>query len=221
MEAVKVLDKGFVRLQDFAGGDLNVVNSARVSFGKYHEEMEEGDDKLINFLAKHRHGTPFESSWFHFHIKCPIFVAREWMRHRMSSFNEISGRYVKLEPEFYYPENSREQYGKPGAYKFKEVYEPDLHTFLIEAYEKAYECYEELLELNVAKELARAVLPVGMYTEYYYSANARSLMNFLSLRNAENAMFEIRKYAEAMEQVFEEKMPVTYRCFVENGRVSP
>jgi thymidylate synthase (FAD) len=227
MNSITVLDKGFVSLDDSTGGDLDVVNGARVSFQKHHKQMEEGDDKLINFLMKHRHGTPFELAWFKFHIKCPISVAREWMRHRMSSFNEVSGRYVKLEPEFYVPSDDfiRKQEGKPGHYKFVPIYDPPkLYAIRFEmekAYDQAYDSYEKLMDMGLAKEVARQVLPVGLYTEFFYACNARSLMNFFSLRSAGGAMKEIREYSLAMEKLFAKQMPISYACFIENGRTSP
>ncbi len=170
--------------------------------------------------------TPFEHNSFRFHIRAPIFVAREWMRHRISSFNEFSLRYAKATDEFYVPEpdDVRSQVGKPGAYSFEPVSPEVAETTREElqaVYEKAYETYQELVELGVARELARCVLPVGAYTEFYWTVNARSLMNFVSLRNAETAQREIRRYAQACERFLEQKMPVTHAAFVANGRVAP
>lgn len=222
-----VLDDGFVKLTQFAGGDIHVVNGARISFHRQHKEMEEGDDKLINFLMRERHGTPFENSWFSFHIRCPIFVAREWMRHRISSFNEVSGRYVKLDQTYYVPEGDaiRYQTGKPGAYKYLPMQDPAkehaIRSEILRAYKHCENAYESLLAKGVAKEVARIVVPVGLYTEFIYAANARSLMNFLSLRNADSAMYEIRQYAIQIEKIFAKKMPATAKCFIENNRVAP
>jgi thymidylate synthase (FAD) len=175
---------------------------------------------------RERHGTPFEHNAFRFHIRTPIFVAREWFRHRIGSFNEFSMRYARATDDFYVPapEDVRTQVGKPGAYSFEPVPDDVAETTreeLQQVYETAYAAYERLVELGVARELARAALPVGAYTEFYWTVNARALMNFLSLRNAETAQREIRRYAEACERFLAERMPITYEAFVASGRNSP
>src|SRR2546428_3126769 len=223
---VRVLDHGFVRLDDAMAGDLSVVNGARVSFARRKEVMDESDEGLIRFLMRDRHGTPFEHNSFRFHIRAPLFVAREWMRHRVGSFNEFSLRYARATDEFYVPapEDVRSQVGKPGAYSFEPV-DPELaeqtREELRAVYDAAYETYNRLVEQGVARELARLVMPMGAYTEFYWTVNARSLMNFVSLRAAETAQREIRRYAEACERFLAEKMPVTHSAFVENGRIAP
>jgi thymidylate synthase (FAD) len=250
IDRASVLDKGFVRLDDYMADDLSVVNSARVSFNNRHEVMEEGDDKLIGFLMKNRHGTPFEHNSFRFHIKAPLFVFREWQRHRIASYNEWSARYSELKPEFYIPskENVRKQVGKPGAYRYVPLDEqvtygsvplnedwgppgyskwggrPKSEIFieqLEDASKEAYRHYDWAMRMGVAKEQARMFLPVNIYSEMYYTVNARSLMNFLSLRNAESAQWEIRQYAGAIEDLWKDIMPITYKTFIENGRVAP
>jgi thymidylate synthase (FAD) len=224
--SIPVLDHGFVRLDDAMADDLSVVNGARVSFARHKAEMDDSDAGLIRFLMRERHGTPFEHNSFRFHIRAPIFVAREWFRHRVGSFNEFSMRYAKASDDFYVPEpdDVRSQVGKPGAYSFEPV-EPDVAATTREEmraiYEAAFSAYERLVELGVARELARSVLPVGAYTEFYWTVNARALMNFLSLRNSETAQREIRRYAEACERFLEERMPVTYAAFVANDRTAP
>lgn len=213
---LKVLDKGFIRLENHCAKDLDVVNAARVSYGKRHEQMEEGDDKLIDYLVKNNHGTPLEHTFFTFHIKAPITVAREWFRHRMSSYNEISGRYVEMKNEFYVPNKARKQEGKPGHYIFVEMDEVESNraAFAMQtAYEYAYTTYKALLGQGVAKELARSVLPLGLYTEFYWSCNARSLIHFINLRNSPEAMYEIRQYAEGIESMFSSIMPNTYGAY--------
>ncbi len=218
-QTIRVLDHGFVRLDDAMASDLSVVNAARVSFARRKEDMEESDEGLVRFLMRERHGTPFEHNAFRFHIRCPIFVAREWMRHRVGSFNEFSMRYAKATDDFYVPEpeDVRTQVGKPGAYSFEPV-EPELaeqtRDELRAVYDAAFAAYERLVELGVAREIARCVMPVGAYTEFYWTINARSLMNFVSLRAAETAQREIRRYAEAVEQLFAAHMPVTHAAFV-------
>jgi thymidylate synthase (FAD) len=225
-ETIRVLDHGFVRLDDSMADDLSVVNAARVSFARRKEAMDESDKGLIRFLLREKHGTPFEHNSFRFHVRAPIFVAREWFRHRVGSFNEFSMRYARATDEFYVPEpeDVRTQVGKPGSYSFEPV-EPELAEATREelraVYDAAYATYERLVERGVARELARLVMPVGAYTEFYWTINARSLMNFVSLRAAETAQREIRRYAEACERFLEEKMPVTYAAFVAAGRVAP
>ena len=224
--SIPVLDHGFVRLDDAMADDLSVVNGARVSFARHKTEMDDSDAGLIRFLMRERHGTPFEHNSFRFHIRAPIFVAREWFRHRIGSFNEFSMRYAKATEDFYVPapEDVRSQVGKPGAYSFEPV-EAEVAEATREelkaVYEAAYSAYERLVELGVARELARAALPVGAYTEFFWTINARALMNFLSLRNSETAQREIRRYAEACEQFLAEKMPVTYTAFLANDRTAP
>jgi thymidylate synthase (FAD) len=225
-DTIQVLDHGFVRLDGAMADDLSVVNGARVSFARRKTEMDESDEGLIRFLMRDRHGTPFEHNAFRFHVRCPIFVAREWFRHRVGSFNEFSMRYARATDDFYVPEpeDVRSQVGKPGAYSFEPVSDELAETTREElraVYDTAYETYQRLVEQGVARELARAVLPVGAYTEFFWTVNARSLMNFVSLRAAETAQREIRRYADAVEIFLAQRMPVTYAAFVENGRVAP
>jgi thymidylate synthase (FAD) len=225
-ETIRVLDHGFVRLDAAMADDLAVVNAARVSFARRKESMDESDEGLVRFLMRERHGTPFEHNSFRFHVRCPLFVAREWFRHRVGSFNEFSMRYARATDDFYVPEpeDVRTQVGKPGAYTFEPV-DAELaertRAELEDVYDHAYATYERLVEAGVARELARAALPVGAYTEFYWTVNARALMNFVSLRAAESAQREIRRYADAVERFLAEKMPVTHAAFVANERTSP
>ena len=206
--------------------DISVVNSARVSFAKSQQEMDDSGRGLINFLMREKHGTPFEHNSFRFHVKCPVFVAREWFRHRIGSFNEFSARYSEVGEDFFVPYQTdvRSQVGKPGAYEFHTVQE-DVADQAIEiinqANSSAYESYRKLIDIGVAKELSRTVLPVGMYTQFYWTVNARSLMNFLSLRLSKTAQLDIRGYAKSVEAIFADKMPVTYKAWVENGMNCP
>jgi thymidylate synthase (FAD) len=170
--------------------------------------------------------TPFEHNAFRFHVRTPLFVAREWFRHRIGSYNEFSMRYARATDEFYVPalEDVRTQIGKPGSYSFEPVSDEVAQATrdeLAAVYAAAYAAYERLVEAGVARELARAVMPVGAYTEFYWTVNARALMNFVSLRSAETAQREIRRYADAVELLFAEWMPVTYEAFVAAGRVGP
>lgn len=222
----KILNAGELSLIEYFGDDLSIVNAARVSFASYDDTFTDKSAGLVNYLIKNKHATPFEHIVFKFYVKCPIFVAREWFRHRWSSFNEMSMRYhVPSQIDFFYPEKStiRKQVGKPGAYFFEPFTDQDLihdevdyHFGLV--YSVAEKAYRTLLEKGVAKELARSVLPVGQYTEFIWTVNARSLMNFLSLRNDSHAQYEINAYASEIESIFAEILPSTYKSWVANGR---
>ena len=221
-----------VELVQWMGDDSSVVKAARVSTGGGTTTPEK-DAGLINYLMRDRHGTPFEHNAFTFYVEAPIFVFREFMRHRIASYNEESGRYKKLEPVFYVPDEDRGliQSGKPGAYEF---YQGSHNQWLtvqeetVEACRKAYAAYENMLDAGIAREVARGVLPVNLYSSMFVTMNARALMNFLSLRTKrEGTHFpsfpqrEIEMVAEQMETLWAEKMPVTYEKFNEHGRVSP
>jgi thymidylate synthase (FAD) len=222
-----VLDDGFVRLEDHMGGDLSVVNHARISLAKRSDELDQSDEQLIGYLMRNRHGTPFESVHFSFHIRAPIFVARQWMRHRMASYNEISGRYTEAKEKFYTPKGPfiRGQVGKRGDYSFEEITDEGAQEDIIYAFELHYqECmnrYNWLREKGVARELARIVLPSSLYTEFYFDVNARSLMNFISQRNHSHAQMEMKMYAENIERFFAAVAPMCYNAFIENGRTAP
>src|SRR3954467_10894389 len=177
---IPVLDHGFVRLDDAMASDLSVVNGARVSFARHKNEMDESDEGLIRFLMRDRHGTPFEHNAFRFHVRAPLFVAREWFRHRIGSFNEFSMRYARATDEFYVPEpeDVRTQVGKPGAYSFDPV-DDELAAATREelraVYDAAYAAYERLVEQGVARELARPVRPArGSRARSCRSAPTRS-----------------------------------------------
>jgi thymidylate synthase (FAD) len=244
---MQVLDKGDITLMDFMGGDKSVVGSARVSNGILPERASKGeiaDGKLIHYLMKHKHGSPFEHSYFTFYVKAPLFVIREWQRHRMASYNEVSGRYVEfgdqVTADFYVPDQIRvpgtsNKQGSmvPGLEWFDEQpyawiggkpnnWNEEVRKYIIETSERSLERYKKLIHTYmVAKELARMVLPLNIYSEFWFTVNARSLMNFLSLRNSSFAQWEIREYAKALEGIFSEKMPSTYSAFVINQRVAP
>jgi len=224
---ISVLDHGSVELVDSMGGDLRIVNMARQSFGTKAELlMTEKERGLINFLMKNRHGTPFEGVVITLQVKCPIFVAREWMRHRIASYNEFSGRYSKMSSDFYVPSGDqlRSQVGKPGSYSFEPL--PDglaesTRAMIEENNGDALHTYNSFLEQGVAKEVARMVLPVNIYTSFTMVANLRSLFNFVSLRSHEDAMWEIRRYSEEIEKMLWSVAPVAYRAFVDNNRIAP
>lgn len=218
--------------------DADVVFAARVStVGEQSLEDVDADPQrsagLINYLMRDRHGSPFEHNSMTFFVKAPIFVWREHMRHRIASYNEESGRYRELLPLFYVPSHERPlvQSGKPGAYEFHPgtLAQSELVDRTIrESCTFAYSGYLEMLEAGVAREVARMVLPVTIYSSAYVTMNARALMNFLSLRRkVEGSHFvsypqrEIEMVAEVYEEHFAELMPLTHSAFIEHGRVAP
>lgn len=210
----EVLNKGFVRLVDSMGDDLTVVKSARVSYGSDTKGPEK-DQKLIKFLLANNHETPFEHLVFTFHIKCPLFVARQWMRHRMGSFNEISGRYTEIEDDFYIPTAFRKAAG--SNYLFEPMTEGEnnkLYSKFENYYAWSFNFYKKLLSEGVSKEQARIILPLGTFTEFYWTVNARYLMNFLKLRMDEHAQWEIQQYAFILMDFFKEKAPWTADAFI-------
>ncbi|HOJ86282.1 MAG: FAD-dependent thymidylate synthase [Elusimicrobiales bacterium] len=210
----EVLDKGFVKLIGFVGGDDMAVMAARVSFDMTLKG-EERDRKLIEYLLKHEHFTPFEHCIFQFHIKCPIFVARQWMRHRWGSYNEVSARYTEVKDEFYVPQKFRIQdtKNKQGSLNSEKLNNEKLLKDYNDAIENSYKVYESLLKEGVAREMARMVLPVSQYTQFYWSINARSLLNFIKLRTDSHAQYEIREYAKVIAEIFSKKMPWTWEYF--------
>lgn len=221
-----VLDWGFVRMDDCMAGDLSVVNSARVSYGVKKLVMDQSDGGLINYLMKHKHGTPFEHNAFRFHVKAPIFVFREWQRHRIGSFNELSARYTQLGTEYYIPkpENVRMRVGKPGNYTYERADKELASDYIVALQGKCrdgHRAYTGAIDAGIAPELARLFLSMNHYSEMYWTVNARSLMNFLSLRNAPTAQWEIQQFAKVVEAHFHYYMPITYGAFIVNGRVAP
>ncbi|MHB2022881.1 MAG: FAD-dependent thymidylate synthase [Mycobacteriales bacterium] len=227
-----------VELVKASAADSDVIWAARVSTAGEAsiEALNEDPERsagLIRYLLRARHGSPFEHSTFTFRVSAPIFVFREFMRHRTFSYNEESGRYRTLEPVFYTPGPDRHlvQEGKPGHYEFVPG-TAEQHKIAAEAIEdscrQAYRAYLEMLDAGIAREVARSVLPVGIYSSMYATGNARALMTFLSLRTRRpDSAFpsypqrEIELVAEAMEALFAERMPLTYAAFCACGRVAP
>ena len=222
---IPVLDRGFLALDGVFASDLAVVNAARVSFNSLSQVMTERDEGLIRFLIRNRHGSPFEHGYFRFLVKAPLVVVREHHRHRAGhSYNEWSGRYSKMEAEFYVPDYVRTQVGKPGSYTFEPVDDATRQATrdtITEQAQAAFDQYEALLAAGVAKEVARLILPLATYTKYYWSCNPRSLMHFCSLRNHDDAQYEIRQYAAAAERFLERAMPAAHAAFVANDRIAP
>ncbi|MFF3249693.1 FAD-dependent thymidylate synthase [Actinacidiphila glaucinigra] len=237
MNAITFRSDVTVELVKADATDSDVATAARVStIGGSHDRVVDlsKDRGLINYLMRDRHGSPFEHNSLTFYVEAPIFVAREHFRHRVGwSYNEASGRYKELEPTFYVPAPDRNlvQVGKPGAYTFEPgtpIQALFARSTMEQSYVDAYEAYAALLRAGVAREVARSVLPVGTYTSYYATCNARSLMHFLGLRTIrEGSTFpsfpqrEIEMVAEKMEAAFAELMPLTYEAFERNGRVAP
>lgn len=207
---ISVLDKGFLKLIDHFGNDLSVVKAARVSHGMNLTNPDR-DKQLIYHLMQQGHESPFEHVAFTFHVKCPLFVARQWMRHRISSYNELSGRYTELKKEFYVPMFLKDRI-KPAKHEGKDV--EYLKKEMQEFYLKSYSLYEKLLNGGMPREVARVVLPLATYTQFYWTANLRSIMNFLSLRADSRAQWEMQQYAIAVAKVVREKCPWSYDAFI-------
>ncbi|MDO8731624.1 MAG: FAD-dependent thymidylate synthase [Actinomycetota bacterium] len=218
--------------------DADVVFAARVSTAGEQSlddvDADAGSSKgLINFLMRERHGSPFEHNSMTFFVQAPIFVWREHMRHRIASYNEESGRYRELKPVFYIPARERKlvQIGKTGAYEFLDGSQEQhelIENRMRESCTQSYVAYQEMLDAGIAREVARMVLPVSIYSSAYVTVNARALMNFLSLRRkTEDSKFpsypqrEIEMVAERYEEEWAKLMPLTHAAFVANGRVSP
>jgi len=203
-DAIKCLDKGFVRLVDSMGGDDAIVQAARVSYGKGTSKVSQ-DRGLIRYLMRHRHTTPFEMVEFKFHCKMPIFVARQWARHRTANINEYSLRYSEARDEFYYPDPTQIQYqsalNKQGrAGKVPKKLTDKVLQYFKEISEKSFDMYQELNEAGLARELIRAILPVNLYTEWYWKNDLHNLLHFIGLRSDSHAQYEIRVFSDAMAE---------------------
>jgi thymidylate synthase (FAD) len=224
---IDVLDHGFVRLVDNMGGDLSVVRSARVS---HDADWRSGDDadkdeKLIKYLAKHQHYSPFESVVMTFEVCCPIFIARQWMRHRTWSYNEMSARYTGVERKFYLPEP--ELIGMPSptnkqgrvvndeskeAHKALNAY---AHKKIFTICETAFDAYDRLIESGCPRELARSVLPLATYTRFFGTVNLLNLAKFIKLRDEEGAQWEIQEYARALTALAKTVAPTSVKALLE------
>lgn len=218
-----VLDHGFVRLVESMGSDLSVVRNARVSYdADWRAGENEGSDKrLIKYLYRHGHNTPFESVIFTFDVKLPIFVARQWMRHRTWSYNEISARYKELPEEYYVPDPSvigvQSKDNKQMRLIDCENYDAWSSAELIDIQcKQSFEAYRQLIEDDVPRELARIVLPVGTYTHMFATVNLNNLFKFIKERQHEHAQYEIRVYAEAMLELIKPVAPVCVEAFQES-----
>jgi len=231
-KSFKVLDHGFVRVIDYMGDDSSIVQAARVSYGKGTKKLNQ-DKNLINYLISHRHSTPFEMNEIKFHIKLPIFVARQWIRHRTANVNEYSARYSILDKEFYIPKSKDlkpqsqiNNQGRSGKLSAEEV---DLYSNIIkDNSQKGFDNYSTLLnedeygntldtnKRGLARELSRMTLPLNAYTQWYWKIDLHNLMHFLSLRFDAHAQYEIRVYADVMMQILKKWVPLSYDAFVNN-----
>ncbi len=216
---IKCLDKGFVRLVDYMGDDSAIVQAARVSYGKGTKSVNE-DRGLIRYLLRNKHTSPFEMVDFKFHVKLPIFIARQWIRHRTASVNEYSGRYSVMKNEFYVPEAGRLQpqsktnkQGSDADAAFAPEVTQKLLDTLISAQNQSFSEYEEMIDTGLARELARINLPLSTYTEWYWKIDLHNLLHFLRLRMDHHAQKEIQVYGEAIAEMVKEVCPLTYEAF--------
>jgi len=230
-EAIPILDHGFIRVVDYMGDDSSIVQSARVSYGKGTKKVST-DEGLIKYLMRHWHSTPFEMCEIKYHVKLPIFIARQWIRHRTANVNEYSARYSILDKEFYLPSKehlaAQSQSNRQGR---GEVLEGDqankVLNLLKQDAEQTYENYETMLnerydgsvidenEVGLARELARMNLTLNTYTQWYWKTDLLNLMNFLRLRADHHAQYEIRTYADAMLNTLKKWVPITYEAFMD------
>jgi thymidylate synthase (FAD) len=229
-EPIPVLDHGFIRIIDYMGDDAAVVQAARVSYGAGTKKVRE-DAGLINYLMRHRHTSPFEMCELKIHVKMPIFVARQWIRHRLANLNEVSGRYSVLDNEFYMPNDGNlaaqartNRQGRGDV--LSETEAARVLDILREDATRSYTHYEEMLNeidgqmvdperQGLARELARMNLPVSLYTQLYWKIDLHNLLHFLNLRAAPHAQYEIRVYAEALLDVVKQWVPLTYAAFTD------
>ena len=216
-DAIKCLDKGFVRLVDSMGGDDAIVQAARVSYGKGTRKVSQ-DRGLIRYLMRHRHTTPFEMVEFKFHCKMPIFVARQWVRHRTANINEYSLRYSEARDEFYHPDPENIQFqsalnkqGRRGEVPAE--LKQKVQDYFKEISERSFAIYSELNEAGVARELARSILPVNLYTEWYWKNDLHNLLHFIGLRSDSHAQYEIRVFSDAMAEAVKAVAPFAWEAY--------
>lgn len=230
-EAIPVLDHGFIRVIDYMGDDSSIVQSARVSYGKGTKKVST-DEGLIKYLMRHRHSTPFEMCEIKYHVKLPIFIARQWIRHRTANVNEYSARYSILDKEFYLPakhqlaaQSQSNRQGRGEVLQGKQAEE--VLNILKDDATRTYDNYEKLLnerfdgtkidenKIGLARELARMNLTLNTYTQWYWKTDLLNLLNFLFLRADDHAQYEIRVYAQAMLDTVKKWVPITYHAFMD------
>ena len=230
---MKVLDKGFIEVIDTLGNDLTVVNSARVSFGKRKEKFDKSDERLVRYLAKYKHYSPFRHLQIQFHIKAPEFVMRQWYKHVVGiettsnsstkdhAWNEISGRYVEYD-EFYQPAVYRKQsddnkQASEGQFEKSEYDYQFVDINWTNAHESCVSAYKQLIEIGMAKEQARCILPLTLYTEVYWTASFQSVMNFIELRDEKTSQWEIQEYAKVVKKLCLTSFPKITKLWLENN----
>ena len=220
-DKIDVLDHGFVRLVDHMGSDLSIVRAARVSYdADWRAGEDDGKDaKLISYLYRNKHTSPFESVTFTFEVKAPIFVFRQWHRHRTASYNEISARYTELDEGFYVPAleqiTTQSASNKQMRTSVQHPHAEELRTFIEAGCREAFALYRELIDKGCPRELARGVLPVNAYSRMFVTVNAHNLLHFLRLRLHPHAQYEIRVYAKAIAELIEPIVPHTMKVFNE------
>lgn len=221
LKELKVLDHGFIRVVDTMGDDMAIVQAARVSYGQGSKGKEQ-DERLLRYLLRNKHTSPFEMCEIKFHIKTPIFIARQWLRHRTANVNEYSGRYSLMSDDFYLPsleemkkQSEDNKQGRGEAFSQEEALK--YQNIIKEASLNSLKQYHELINEGegIAKELARIILPLNVYTEFYWKIDLHNLLHFLELRLHPHAQYEIREYAKAILEVLKEWVPTTYEAFIE------
>jgi thymidylate synthase (FAD) len=230
-QTIKVLDHGFVRYVDHLGSDARVLDAARVSY-RSESKGEEADKKLLHYLWKNKHTSPFEMLRVTLHLKMPIFVQRQYIRHRMQSVNEVSARYTQLPKEFYIPNTWRLQdpKNKQGSIKSAEQWDPEIGEIDLKLWgssitfrsstralesicDMAYQVYERMLEQGIAREMARMILPLNIYTEFYATWDMKNLLHFITLRDDAHAQAEIQEYGRAIKAICRELFPWTMEAY--------
>ena len=219
IEILKVLDKGFVRVVDKMGVDSSIVQAARISYGEGTKQVSQ-DRALIRYLMRHKHTSPFEMCEIKLHIKMPIFVARQWVRHRTANLNEYSARYSLMPDEFYIPQEKDialqsvdNKQGRGEALTHAQASE--IRALIEEQSQKAYAAYEKMIAQGVARELARIVLPQNIYTQFYWKCDLHNLLHLIALRSHSTAQYEVREFSHAIEEIVKEWVPITYEAFVD------
>ncbi|MGL9779291.1 MAG: FAD-dependent thymidylate synthase [Wolbachia sp.] len=218
-EEHKVLDHGFIRVVDYMGSDSAIVQAARVSYGKGTKQISQ-DEALIKYLMRHHHTTPFEMCEIKFHVKLPIFVARQWIRHRTANVNEYSARYSILDNEFYIPKPEQvakqSDNNKQGSGEaFHSGISKEIMDSLTNDSNLVYSHYEKFIEQGLAREIARTNLTLNYYTQFYWKIDLHNLLHFLKLRADKHAQYEIRVYAEVMLDIIKKWVPLAYNAFIE------
>ena len=215
----KILDKGFVRVVEMMGNDNSIVQAARVSYGEGTKHTSQ-DRALIRYLMRHKHTSPFEMCEIKLHLKMPMVIGEQWLRHRTASINKYSGRYSIMQDEFYIPnlkdiaaQSSSNKQGREDV--FDEESAKKIQEIYVQNSQNCYQEYEKLLEKGAARELARMVLPANIYTQFYWKCNLHNLMHFMALRSHPTSQYEIRMYSQCLEEIVKEWVPMCYEAFID------